>query len=266
MAKDDSCPKGMIKRKGYTANRRGKQVKVAASCIRATSASGLKRSPIDKAYLAQRAAIHEKLEKKYGSKKCPPGQIERSGFTKGSYERRGYYRKNGTYVHPAHVSKAEVAPVCVRDIGAPGKGFKIPVVLEKGVLKRVGYADVKNLTVQQRHNALSRAYNELQNPLSLFRKLVVVSTMNKNKDPDLAKIFKTDANWVKDQYGLLVTPPHYTGKPKRSSKTAKQYAGSKTANKTKPKAKPKKTSGSKTSKPKATKSKATKSKATKRKN
>lgn len=63
------------------------------------------------------------------------------------------------------------------------------MVLEKRVLKRVGYDRVKDLNVQQRRSALRRAYAKFKNLLSLFRKFDVISTMNK-KDLKLSKIFR----------------------------------------------------------------------------
>lgn len=215
MVSKTECPKGMIKRKGYTSKRKGKRVKVAESCIRATSAKGIKRSEIDMPYLKEREKIQKKISKKYGSIKCPPGYIERAGYTRRGFQRKGFIRKSGSRVRPTAVKPSEVPSTCIRDIGTPGKGNKIPAVLEKGVLKNVGYDRVKDLTVQQRRSALMRAQTQIKNPLSLFRKLIIVSTMNKNKDPKLSKIFKDDAFWVRETYGLL------RQNPKSGSKSSK---------------------------------------------
>jgi hypothetical protein len=217
---DDKCSKGMILRKGYTAKRGSKTVKVPSSCIRATSYKGVKRSPIDKAKIAQREEIQKAVGKKYGSKRCVSGEIERAGFTRKGYNRKSYVRKNGTNVRAANVRSSEVPPICIRDVGTSGKGYKIPTVLEKGDLKKYGYDHVRNLSVQQRHQALRKANKNIANPLSLFRKLNILSTMNKNRDSNLAKTFKDDANWVKETFGLLNTRP--TGRNTRS-KSNKQY-------------------------------------------
>lgn len=225
MSKRDSCPRGMIKRKGYTAKRGSKNVRVPASCIKATSASGSKRSTSDKAYLARRARIQKNIRKKYGAPRCRSNEIVREGYTRKGFNRRPFTRKDGTKVKATRVKRAETAPTCVRDVGNVGKGYKIPLVLEKGVLKRAGYDNVKNMSLQDRHTALATANQQIGNPLSLFRKLVVISTMNKNKDPKLAQIFKSDANWVKNNFGLSTARSgSKTSRPNRRSgaKSAKR--------------------------------------------
>ena len=118
-----TCEKGEIKRKAYTANRKGKTVKVKSACIKATSASGSKRSTRDRAYLAKRAKIQEKMGEKYGSKSCKTGQIERAGFTKRAFQRKSYVRKDGTKVRGTYVKTMQVAPVCVKDTGAREKEY-----------------------------------------------------------------------------------------------------------------------------------------------
>lgn len=221
--KNGECPGGMIERKGYTARRGNKVIKFPSTCIKATSFTGTKRTPIDKEKIATREKIQKTVAKKYGHLDCPPGTIERAGFTKKSYERRSYVRKSGSTVKAAKVGSAEVPPTCVPDKGTIGKGNKLPVVLIKGDLKSAGYDDVKHLTIDERHKALDKANKRIGNSLSLFRKLVMISTLNKNQDPKLAKIFKDDAYWIRDTYGLMRT------KPKTSNN--KKYSGSKTNNK-----------------------------------
>lgn len=250
------CPKGTIERTGYTANRRGKKVKVSSSCIRATSASGSKRSTVDRAALATRKKIQAKVGKKYGKSNCPAGTIERAGYTKKGYKRRSFTRKSGSFVKGTSVGPSEVPPTCITDRGTPGKGLKIPTVLEKGVLKKVGYNNVRNMSLAERHAALERANGSIKNPLSLFRKLIVVSTMNKRTNPDVSKIFKEDAYWVRATFGLMKIEP--SGSKSRNVRSSKNPSGSKTSkSKT---SKSKKPSGSKTSKSKTSKSKTSKSK------
>jgi len=221
------CSKGMIRRKGYTAIRHGKKVKVGSKCIRATSASGSKRSTKDKRYLNRRAKIQKSMAKKYGSKKCPKGQIERAGFTRKGYGRRAYTRKSGSKVSATHVARSETAPVCINRRGL-GKGFKIPMHLEKGVLKKFGYSNVKNMTASDRHAALRDAVEHIPS-LSVFRKLVGVSTLERNTDPKASGIFKTDAAWVRSTFGLL------RKKKASGSKTAKKRSKPRSAKKSKSK-------------------------------
>ena len=114
--------------------------------------------------------------------------------------------------------RIKVASTCINDRGAKGKGKKLPIALEKGILKKYGYANVKYLTTHERHKRLRRANRNIRNSLSLFRKLNRLATMNKTQDPELAKIFKHDAAWVRDELGL--SNQHRTQQPRNSgSKT-----------------------------------------------
>lgn len=79
MVSKRACGKGMIKRKGYTANRRGKNVTVKAGCIRATSASGSKRSVKDRAYLNKRSK--RSGSKSSGSKRSGSKSSKRKSST-----------------------------------------------------------------------------------------------------------------------------------------------------------------------------------------
>ena len=254
--RNETCPKGTIKRKSYTAKRGSKTVKVPASCIKATSYRGVKRTPIDRKIINKRNRIQKKVAKKYSKPKCSKNEMERAGFTRQSYKRKAYQRKNGTFVKAANVRPSEVPPICINDRGTAGKGYKIPLVLEKGDLTSVGYIDVKNLSQDKRHTALKKANNRISNPLSLFRKLIILSTMNKNTDPKLSQIFRNDAYWVKEKFGLMKTKPgsksntrsntrsNVRASTAKKSATTKKYGGSKTNKKTTTR----KATGSKTNK------------------
>jgi len=69
---------------------------------------------------------------------------------------------------------------------------RIPV--KKGMLSKYGYAISKPRQV--RHQALEKA-SAKYGALSVFRKLNVLVTYNKNVNPVLAEKFKRDRNWVK---------------------------------------------------------------------
>lgn len=240
------CSKGMIERKGYTSKRGTKTIKVPTSCIKSTSYKGVKRSILDKKKIAQREKIQKRIGKKYGSKKCTVGNIERAGFVREGFNRRSFVRKNGTIVRATNVRGSEVPPICVRDTGAHGKGIKLPLVLERGDLKKYGYENIKNLSTQQRQHALRIANNNIHNPLSLFRKLNVLATMNKNKDSKLAKIFKDDAYWVRENFNTIGNESNGTSNKSSGSKSS----GSKSTRS--------KSTGSKSSGSKSTRSKLTK--------
>ncbi len=260
----NNCPKGMIKRKGYTSKRGTTNIKVPASCIKATSYKGVKRSSLDKKKIARREKIQKRIGKKYGSKKCATGKIEKAGYTRKEYSRKSFKRKDGTIVRATNVRKSEVPPICVKDTGRPGKGMKLPIVLERGDLKKYGYENIKNLSAQERHRALRKANNSINNPLSVFRKLNVLATMNKNRDNDLSKIFKEDALWIREKFNF--NKNQAMGSRTNSSRTGSKTSKSKTS-KPKSKTSKSKTSKSKTSKPKSKtskpKSKTSKSKTSK---
>jgi hypothetical protein len=76
------------------------------------------------------------------------------------------------------------------------KNSKQLFVLEKGTLIKYGYhADISE---NDRHQALSRALADGLKPLSLYRKLNALYVLNKNQNRALAKLYRKDANWIKD--------------------------------------------------------------------
>ena len=66
--------------------------------------------------------------------------------------------------------------------------------LEKGTLSKFGYS-MKN-TQESRHKSLKKAIKHIK-PLSIYRRLIALYVLNKNKYPENAKIFKNDAEWIK---------------------------------------------------------------------
>lgn len=113
---------------------------------------------------------------KGGNLMCEPGKIERVGYT----------RKDRT----------KVEPVCIKDMGKPGKGPALIKGLNKGELKKYGYENVKNMTEKSRHTALNKAVKEYGR-LSVMRKLRAVATLKKNTDPKGAKIHLKDYRYLR---------------------------------------------------------------------
>ena len=72
------------------------------------------------------------------------------------------------------------------------------VILEKGVLEKYVYKNVLNLTKLQHHKVLKKAIKKIK-PLSVYRRVLEIATLNKNKDSKLSKILKNDANLIKTQ-------------------------------------------------------------------
>jgi len=71
---------------------------------------------------------------------------------------------------------------------------KVRIPVRKGQLTKHGYG-IHNLQ-RSRHRSLERAA-KAEGALSVFRKLNVLVTYNKNVHPELAKKFKKDRDWVR---------------------------------------------------------------------
>lgn len=232
-----SCSNNQILRKGYYRKPYYRSdgvyvqgTKVDPVCITDLGEKG-KRGPKDKAIIQKRERSQKRVNKKYDEPKCKQGEIVKSGYEKGVYKRKGYYRADGTWVRPTTVARSEVGPTCVKDKGNKGKGNKLPVVLKKDVLKKYGYENVNEMTELSRHRALSRAVKDLDN-LSLYRRLVYISTLNKNTNPSVSKKIKDDANWIKEKYGFKeATGGSRKGSRKRSKRKVSRKGSKKQSRK-----------------------------------
>jgi hypothetical protein len=182
-----TCSSGMIRRKAYTRRLGKKIIRVKSGCIKAQSQSGTKRSSMDRAIIGRKKSAHKKISKIYGTPRCGPGKIVREG-----YRRKGYTRKSGV-----KVASSLVAPGCIKAVGISKKmghkGTQL-FVLKKGELVKYGYH--ANEPEMVRHEALTKALQDIK-PLSVYRKLNALYVLNKNKDPQLAQLYRNDADWVK---------------------------------------------------------------------
>jgi hypothetical protein len=201
------CPQGQIVRQGYK-TKSGK--KVSSECIEARSASGKKTSIELKKYIEKKESKQKQSRQKFpneAKQKCGPGQIMREG----------YYIKT----HPSHTKSGKVtsvkshwvSPGCIESpLGRSTKGPKLITLMEKDVLKPFGYENVESISKSSRHTALKKAIQSVK-PLSIYRRIIAIATLNKNKDAKLYKILREDADWIKTQ------PEYLTGKAsKKSSK------------------------------------------------
>jgi len=140
--------------------------------------------------------MHKTAMKKFSNevpKKCPPGQILREGFKKGSYKS---HSKKGKEIN---ISGSWTKPECIPSVtGKSTKGPKLITIIEKDVLGKYGYLNVKTLSKGKRYSALRNAIKSIK-PLSVYRRIVALSTLNKNKDQELYDILKNDADWIKTQ-------------------------------------------------------------------
>ncbi len=155
------------------------------------SKSSSRKSLLNK-YIKAKEKMHEEIRKKY-SKECPKGYILREGYKKKSFKS---HSKKGKEIK---VKGYDVKPDCIKSqTGKSEKGEKLIVIMEKDVLGKYGYDDVKNTSATKRHTALKKALKELK-PLSVYRRLIAIATLNKNKDSEVHDILRADAEWVKKQ-------------------------------------------------------------------
>jgi len=187
------CSKGEIMRSGYV-TKTGKTIK--SKCITAQSNSGEKTSDIINDYVKAKEKMHELARKKFSkesSKKCSKGYIMREGYKVKSHKS---HSKDGKEVI---IKEHWVKPECVKsELNRSTKGEKLIVIIEKDVLGKYGYKNIKELPEQKRHTYLHRAIID-NKPLSIYRRIIALSTLNRNKDRKLYKILKDDAKWIKTQ-------------------------------------------------------------------
>ncbi len=227
-----SCPQGQILREGYT-TKTGKTV--APSCIVAQSRSGEKTSSKVKAYLAEREAMYKLAREKFpkaASKKCPKGYIMREGYKRASYKS---HSKSGK---KTSVKSNWTAPSCIKSVvGKSEKGEKLIVIIDKDVLGKYGYNNITVMKQTDRHRALRKAI-KANKPISIYRRLIAIATLNKNKDKKLYKVLREDAAWIKTQTEYIVkssskksSSNKSSSKKSSSKKSSKKTASKKTASK-----------------------------------
>lgn len=183
------CPKGYILRKGYTRkSRSGKISRVKPDCIKATSSLGVKRAIINKLIsksVRRSQAIARKATRKISPKDCPKGYILRSAYIRKS-------KTGKTVIVPADCIKARGRSI---KRGSKGKPLIGPMVT--GALSQFGYH--ADLPISIRHKALKKAVKKY-GALSVGRKLNAVYVLNRNTNPKIAKILKSDSLWVFNKY------------------------------------------------------------------
>lgn len=82
---------------------------------------------------------------------------------------------------------------------SPKKRSPIKIPLTKGSLGAYGYKNIQKSPTRTRHSALSKAAKH-EDPLAIFRKLNVLTILNKNKNKKLSDLFKKDRDWIKSKY------------------------------------------------------------------
>jgi hypothetical protein len=115
--------------------------------------------------------MHEQIRKLFPIQ-CKKGEIIKEGYK---------------------TSKKLVRPTCIKGTTKREPTF----VLQKGTLGQYGYHSKESK--EKRHTALKKAIIHIK-PLSVYRKLNVLYILNKNRNPKLSKLFKEDAEWLKNKF------------------------------------------------------------------
>lgn len=203
------CSKSQILRRGYT-TKTGK--KVSSGCIEATSGSGKKTSIELKKYIQKKESKQKQSRQKFpneANQECKPGQILREGYYVHTHKSHSKLGKD------TNVKSFWVKPGCVdSQLNRNTKGEKKIVLMEKDVLKSYGYTNIEAMSKISRHSALRKAIKNIK-PLSIYRRVIAIASLNKNKNEKLYNILREDADWIKTQ-------PEYIQHKKNSKVTFKK--------------------------------------------
>lgn len=204
------CSNGKILRNSYI-TKTGKKVK--SNCIKSQSATGKKISNILKKYIEKKESKQKQARQKFPKEaniKCKLGEIKREGYYTKSH---ASHSKSGKEIN---IKGYWVAPGCIKSVlGRSTKGTKLITIMDKDVLKHFGYTKVETMSKSSRQKALKKAIQKIK-PLSIYRRIIAIATLNKNKDKKLYKILREDADWIKTQ-------PEYI-KQKASKKSSKKVS------------------------------------------
>jgi hypothetical protein len=175
------CPRGQYYRKSYTRKTQSGSVRIPGTCLRS-------QTRYAEPYKVDRSRLRGYRMTKRALNTCPKGYIKRAAYVR--LTKRG--------------KRSYVPEQCVTDVGLPGKGYRDgPGIgaLRKGELSKHGYANVAQLSVEQRHAALRKAIAEYGS-LGVWRKLNAVSIYTKRTAPHISAIFKDDMAWIRTTFGI----------------------------------------------------------------
>ncbi len=163
--------------------------RVAASCVRATTAAGPHAEFLAKTRKRMTLRLKGFRRSARGTaRRCNPGTILRAPYVRIRSGKRSY-----------------VSASCITNQGAPGKGLESgkPGIgpLRSGDLERFGYDNIATLSVAKRHLALAKAVHAYGS-LTVWRKLNAIYIYTKRTSPASSRRFKADRNWVNDMYGI----------------------------------------------------------------
>lgn len=153
--------------------------------------SAVRKSPSKKSASrkspSKKSAARKSPAKKSATKKsCSIGQVQRKAYT-----RKAYTRADGT-----RVKAVRIPANCIVERGS-GTGKKLGIVMKKGELKSLGYEIHESAA--ERRDALNKAVKKY-GALSVFRKVNLLATLQKNTSPANARKFKADASWIEKNH------------------------------------------------------------------
>jgi hypothetical protein len=218
-SKKPSCPSGYILRNAYK-TKSGKVIQ--SRCILKTGivAPGKSKKKTLKMLTnaKQRSIKALKLSKKSRlliRSRCNENQTLRSGYTRRSYDRR-----QGKYIGK-HYRHAIVAPGCIKKRGSK----KIPtrtqiqkskrssiIILDDDdhFLSEYGYFEVENKNKEERMNSLHKLIEyflpikgEMATYNYVIKALNARYILNKNSNPKVAKIFRSDQKIISKLYKTI---------------------------------------------------------------
>lgn len=200
------CPSGYHKRAGYKTSTGSY---VPPRCVKATtryaeSSKNFKRRTLRKP-AARLASAHVKPTSMNTRKVCPTGFILRKAYVRKyttGIRQKGYTVRKGDKKYRAYPTSGStiVKASCIKDRGKEGKGPQAIGPLRRGELLKHGYTYRKPSA--DRHSALRKAVKEF-GALGVYRKLNAVAKLSSRSEPQIAKVFKEDRNWVKREMGPL---------------------------------------------------------------
>ena len=157
-----------------------------------------------------RQKLAEKKTKTESPKECPSGTIRRTAYMRESYIRSSPNKETKVLV------KETVVPAdCIKVQGRlkdkaglfDKTGKRVYIIVDTEKMKKYGYHDLINKTLEQRHKALDKVYKAMKSAtstkawLSLFRELNYLATLNKNHKK-LYDIFIIDRNYIRTKYKI----------------------------------------------------------------
>jgi len=186
------CPPGYILRKSYTTKN---GTFVPARCI---VERGIFPKNMQNENQKKMKNVEKNIKKMCKNKKCPvncpKGEILREG-----YLRNAYTKEDGT-----HVNATLVAPECIKNRGAPGKGPQLIKIDDVDhILSDHGYSGVKDKSIKERRallmkviRAVAKDYGKRQAMIYVIKALTARATLTKTGSPESSKAFTEDHEWV----------------------------------------------------------------------